>query len=221
MYMKFGETMTQRVAVAGLLFDPLNVTASHEDFFPLLEILRRDPDLYQIFHRLDNMIEAGVESRPFIEAWESIRELAERYRYLGHDQFVKTTGILPKLQLADWAKVAAYLRIEYEKLAPQLPTPPPETESVTRSEPGWLRLDVRERNGYGIAALDGREYQLRGTKDAGLLKALQAEQGDPISATVLESVLGEKPSRIFNRLAPEIQAIIDKPGRGAAGYRML
>jgi len=92
-------------------------------------------------------------------------------------------------------------------------TPPPAAPSP-QSSPAWKRLNVRETRSGDTADLDGKTYRLRGGRDAAFLKALQEAEGGPRKANDLESVLCERPSRIYKRLAKELQEIIDKPGRG-------
>jgi len=93
-----------------------------------------------------------------------------------------------------------------------------------RKPPAWERLQiVKSDTGDDIARLDGREHRLTGGNDAIFLERLQQKRGVSILGTTLETDIGERPSRIYERLPAPIRRIIDKPGQrtGKNGYRML
>lgn len=92
-----------------------------------------------------------------------------------------------------------------------------------RKPPAWERLEiVKSDTGNDIARLDGKEHRLTGANDASLLELLQTKRGEAVLGTTLETDLGERPARIYDRLPARIRRIIDKPGQrtGKKGYRM-
>lgn len=94
-------------------------------------------------------------------------------------------------------------------------------EEVGQDEPAWTRLQIdKQPSGDDIARLDGAEYRLRGSC-ADFLELVQAKQGDSVLASTLSCQSGQRANRVFDCLPPELQAIIDKPGKGGTGYRML
>lgn len=96
-----------------------------------------------------------------------------------------------------------------------------EVTTIRKGHEGWRRLQLTEGQGGDLAELDGETLRLTGQNDLPFLQALQEQQGGIIKAQVLEDGLGERPSRIWSRLPPELQAIVEKPLRGGTGYRML
>lgn len=85
----------------------------------------------------------------------------------------------------------------------------------------WKRLRIRcEKSGNNIAHLDGREYRM--TEGGTLfLKALKEARGRMVKAKTLSDSCGDRADRIHGKLPPELQSIIDPPGKGRQGYGML
>lgn len=87
--------------------------------------------------------------------------------------------------------------------------------------PAWERLRLQiHTGGDDIAGLDGASYRLRGSAKS-FLEILQNAKGGMVKATTIQNGIGERPSTIWNKLPPPLQKIIEKPGRGYTGYRML
>jgi len=83
-------------------------------------------------------------------------------------------------------------------------------------KPAWQRLKLRRGHGGDIATLDGREYRLPHLQHHDFLAALQRAKGTPVKAGDLG-----RPDRLYTALPCELQNIIEPPGRGQTGYRML
>ena len=96
-----------------------------------------------------------------------------------------------------------------------------ERRSVNGPEPeAWKRLKIESGAGDNVAKLDGQTYRIKGAGCTELLRALQKKEGGTITANALEA-MGFKPCRAYDRLPEPLQRIIDKPGRGQIGYRMI
>ena len=92
--------------------------------------------------------------------------------------------------------------------------PPPPTP------PAWSRLILHESNAGDVAELDGQTYRLTGQYDLPFLRELRDAKGSLVLGGAIKRTIGERPDRIFDRLATALQNMIDRPGQGRAGYRM-
>jgi hypothetical protein len=77
------------------------------------------------------------------------------------------------------------------------------------------------------ATIDGKRFRLRSRYAAPFLRILLSKQGSFVPAIDIEQALrgerarqGERPSRVYKRLHPDIQALIDKPGSGETAYML-
>lgn len=85
----------------------------------------------------------------------------------------------------------------------------------------WKRLRIRrETSGNDIAQLDGREYRVR-ESGAAFLNVLKEAKGRMVKGRTLSESCSDRADRIYGKLPPELQSIIDLPGKGRQGYRML
>lgn len=86
-------------------------------------------------------------------------------------------------------------------------------------EPAYARLDLKQNPaGADEAILDGRTYQLRGTAFFFLQMPREAK-GQPLTTSKF-SEKSIRPDRVYRTLPPQLQAIVDKPGRDQRSYRM-
>ncbi|MEK6675133.1 MAG: hypothetical protein AABZ47_05685 [Planctomycetota bacterium] len=99
----------------------------------------------------------------------------------------------------------------------------PKPRGVTAEEkPAWARLVIHSSKGADdTAELDGKTFRLTGANDARFLETLQEQKGMTLSATSLGDAIDERPDRVYKRLKKSLQRIIEKPGKGRKGYRML
>lgn len=98
---------------------------------------------------------------------------------------------------------------------------PNHTEPHKQRKPAWQRLKITEQTGGDdLAELDGRSHRIT-SKAAKFLRSLQAKRGNMILGATLKDACGDRADRIFNSLPPELQAIVERPGKGKSGYRML
>jgi hypothetical protein len=136
-----------------------------------------------------------------------------------HEKGVTDT-ILQKLrrQHRQLFKGGVFLRPDERAAELELPTP---DKPPLDDEPAWERLRLREEDaGDDIASLAGREYRLRAASYT-FLKDLQDARGKMILAQTLTAHCGSRADRIYEQLPPQLQAIVEKPGKSHQGYRML
>lgn len=96
-----------------------------------------------------------------------------------------------------------------------------ELEPSQPNKPAWRRICIHKQpSGDDVVELDAREYRVRGSS-ADFLELLQAKQGASVLADTLRKQLGQRANRIYECLPPPLQTVIDKPGKGGTGYRML
>lgn len=92
----------------------------------------------------------------------------------------------------------------------------------TEREPAWKRLQLyTSGKGDDIAALDGQTYRIKGLKVRPFLACLQAAEGKTVSGKHFASIRIPRPDRVYKKLPDELGKIIDPPGRGHVGHRML
>lgn len=90
-----------------------------------------------------------------------------------------------------------------------------------KQKPAWKRLTLRRSSGGDLAELDGETYRLSGAGDADFLIMLKKAKGQPVPGRTLETKAQKRPDRVYKALHEALQKIIEKPGRGQEGYRML
>jgi hypothetical protein len=84
--------------------------------------------------------------------------------------------------------------------------------------PPWERMAVSD-DGERVT-LDGVEYRLNGGAAGPFLRALITAKGALVAAKTLEAV-APRPDRVHKSLPPPVKALVEKPGRGHTGYRLV
>lgn len=77
-------------------------------------------------------------------------------------------------------------------------------------------LELSESKGGATAILNGKSYVLKRRDAVPFLRALLRDQPNPVK---LGAAGVPRPDRVYKTLPPVLQELIEKPGRGQAGYR--
>jgi len=114
----------------------------------------------------------------------------------------------------------AFAALEELASAPQGQSVGKTGESDERSKASWecLRVIRGDMTSNGFAVLDGKRYRLGGAKDGEFLRLLISKRGKAVKAATIQTQIGDRPDHIVARLHPDLQVLIDKPGRGKVGY---